>query len=269
MNVLDKLKQKISGMFQKVVEEYYVSVEPDKFERVEKAIRDENAELWAKVMKLEKENQQLKKIISELKKEVEEEFEQELMSQEQYLKEIIKQKSFRIYFRTRTPIRIISVVTNKPFKDKMAGEDYPYLRGLEFVDTPKGVMVYALLAKSPKPPQFGKEVIGKLSLGYYPSALTLIHDMDNLVTNLKRGVIQLNMDEYGRPIYTDWDGKIRVMIPEHLVDLVEGDMPDGELEKSVEGGSGEESEEELEQDAGDRPKVSRKGRKQRNSNANN
>ena len=258
--MFEKISNKLKSFLSKKYEEYFVRVEPHQFEKIEKAIKDENAELWARVERLEKENRHLKLLLEQLRDQFDEEVDSELKTQEAFLKEIQKRKRYFIPFKLKKPLRLHNIVTDKPFRDNL-GNEYPYLRGIEFEDRPNGTFVYAVLSQKPHPSKlYEKEILGRQALSYLRNLYHIIYDPENLMYYLKRGVIYVNLDDEGRYLPISPDGKIREYIPPQIEEVFI--MEDEEDVRADSEGH--------EQDTGDRTRENkaRDGRTHRHTKAN-
>lgn len=215
-SLIKKIQDKL---FVKKIEEYQVKVGPSEFEKIEKAIKDENALLWAKVEKLEKENQYLKQLLAKLRDEFETTIQQEIDLQEKRIRLAQKRRTYDIFIRTKKPIKVVDVVDEEPFVDEEFNK-YPYLRGIRLIDNPNGTIVGLILGKTPRPPlSFKKEPVIVPKLGYLQNLPYLIYKPLQLFEHLKTGQIMVNVDEEFRKLPVNENSEITVLVPHHIDEI--------------------------------------------------
>jgi len=240
-----RIRVLLKGLPPQEQEPCMVDISPEDFNKLNAAIKRENANLWAEIERLEQENEKLKKILESMRSAYDEEIEEALQEQERYLKELMEKNRYRIYFRTKKPIIVVSAIGGEPFKSEDGMVTFPYLRGIEFEKSPYGTLVNLILAdKIKKPGIFTREkpIVGRLRVGHIDTFTQMIFNPDNLVEDLRKGVIMLNITPDGSNLPSSFK------IP------VEVDVYGGE-------------EEGISEDSGNRPERVGDDRKERDSSA--
>lgn len=179
----------------KVKREYYLRPEPDDYKALDIALKRENAELMAKVARLEYENENLRKIIQSLKEEIDRDVIEEVKLQEKEIKKLKKESSYRILFKypTKAPPQLLSFMKHKRFKGEN-GETYKFIRGIQLTDNTQGrsPFIDILLSKTPK-----DKKLGVLETGVELSDIDKLFDLDTLINDLKAGRVIINLTPDG------------------------------------------------------------------------
>ena len=192
--LLKRISSAIARIFKPIVvsEEVSVRVEPEQIQKIESALRRENAELWGKLVKAEEKIKKLEKIIRTLKKEYDVEIIKEASLHEEVIKKVKAENRYAFIFKKSKKIPVIvSVVRHKYFRDGY-GRPYKYWRGIEFENTPNGTLVNLLVSRRPN-----DDVLGRIPgppIQYFPYLFTNIY---GLVQDLKTGFVVVNISPDG------------------------------------------------------------------------
>jgi len=191
--IFRKIKDYLKGIKGK---SYWVKTESIEEWRkvIPKAVSRELARLEGKVEKLEKERENLLKVIESLKGDMEKKLVLKALEEEKKIKKERKEKRVKILFNFPKPVTIISVIGNEMFKGGN-GKVYKYWRGLELSYEKDGTYVSFLLSENPKTDKLGK-------LGTIPieSFINVFENPNTLVNDIKVGIVKVNIDPNGKLI---------------------------------------------------------------------
>ena len=196
----DTLRNRLSLAKKKIVKPirkaYFVEISPDIYEKLPSAIKDLLNKQHIKILSLEKEISKLKK-----ERELEEAIEKQIEEQLEYFRKVKRVESFYIRFRVKTPIKVVSALSNmRPFRLK--GEEYPWLWGVVLRYHENYPYLSLILVDNySKPTKFAELFLCPLS-----RISEILYQEENLISYLRHGIL---------PIYMTLDGR-RMPKKEHV-----------------------------------------------------